>query len=187
MKTAITIIFLLFFGSCTDIKEPAKADQNNNTKSQNIILNNADSVLKISDTISILPEPPTIKDVVPLEPNRPIICFPSNISCEDKGGDMENGFVEVCLFENYDFSSAYTDYKERNKGNDDGRFLENSMPNQNLIKKFKESHILTASYSYRSKDILEIDLSFDGGNTTIVFEDLKNANSIKITTTHYPD
>lgn len=100
------------------------------------------------------------------------------MECEDKGGDMGIGFTTECRWYNYDLEEAYLAFKEKNKHNDDGKFLEKQMPKSNYKATFKEYPIFI-DYQYSDKNTLKAELLFPGGETDITF---KKANGEVITT-----
>lgn len=100
------------------------------------------------------------------------------IECEDQGGDMEIGFTTECRWYNYELEEAYLAFKEKNKNNDDGKFLENQMPKSNYRATFKE-YPVSIDYHYSEKNTLKTELLFPGGVTYITF---KKANNDVITT-----
>lgn len=106
------------------------------------------------------------------------------IDCTDKGGDMENGFLQECVFHTADLNEAYRLYRRRNADNDDGKYLEQELPKTDTTKIHEESQI-TVKYTYSNIKSLTIDLLFPGGETSITLT--KDEATIKISTLHSPD
>ncbi|MBF8456883.1 hypothetical protein IV494_06770 [Kaistella sp. G5-32] len=106
------------------------------------------------------------------------------INCKDKGGDMAIGFSTECLYENYTLEQAYQKFKEENKNNDDGKFLADHLPKNNIDIPFEE-YPISAKYSILKQGNLKIELLFPGGLTYITFKKIENG--VKITTVNSPD
>ena len=106
------------------------------------------------------------------------------IDCIDKGGDMENGFLNECIFHKASLEKAYSLYRMRNTDNDDGKYLEPTLPKSDATKTFEQSAI-TVKYTYNDVKSLTIDLLFPGGETTITLA--KDSIGTKISTLHSPD
>ena len=106
------------------------------------------------------------------------------INCKDKGGDMAIGFTTECLYENYTLEEAYQKFKEENKKNDDGKFLADHLPKNDIDIPFEE-YPISVKYSILKQGNLKIELLFPGGQTSITFK--KNEKGIKITTVNSPD
>ncbi|MDR2283990.1 MAG: hypothetical protein LBE37_12310 [Sphingobacterium sp.] len=106
------------------------------------------------------------------------------IDCIDRGGDMENGFLQECIFHQAGLDEAYSLYRIRNTDNDDGKYLEPTLPKTDATKTFEESAI-TVKYTYNDVRSLTIDLLFPGGETTITLA--KDSVGTKISTLHSPD
>lgn len=108
----------------------------------------------------------------------------SSVECTDKGGDMENGFITECFFKNATLEQAYYAYIERNKDNDDGKYLEAKLPKTDFLKDGTE-YPISIVYKYYEKKELTVDLLFPGGETKITFTE--KAGSVNIITIHSPD
>lgn len=108
----------------------------------------------------------------------------SSVECNDKGGDMENGFITECFFKNFTLEKAYHTYIERNKDNDDGKWLEPKLPLNDTVKDGTE-YPISIIYKYSGKRELTIDLIFPGGETTITFTE--KAGSVNVVANHSPD
>lgn len=106
------------------------------------------------------------------------------VECKDKGGSMENGFVTECLYKNYNLEEAYNEFRKRNKANDDGQFLEEKMPADKHTAGFSD-YPISVTYSYPKQNILEVEILFPGGLTTINFEE--NKDVVLVQTNHSPD
>lgn len=107
-----------------------------------------------------------------------------SVECIDKGGDMENGFITECLFKNATLEQAYYAYIERNKDNDEGKYLEAKFPKTDFLKDGTE-YPISIVYKYSGKVELTVDLLFPGGETTITFTE-KN-DGVKVVANHSPD
>jgi len=106
------------------------------------------------------------------------------VDCKDKGGNMENGFVTECLYKNYDLTEAYNDFRERNKDNEDGKYLEKKMPSGKHTAGFSD-YPISVTYTYPKQHILDIEIFFPGGLTIINFN--KEKDDVKVNITHSPD
>lgn len=138
------------------------------------------SVVKLSDSMLIKPanQNQEIKEI-PIKAQKL-----KTIDCQDKGGDMENGFVRECTYKNYKLDEAYNAFRERNKANDEGKFLEERMPTSKYIASFKE-YPISVTYTYPKQHILEAEMLFPGGVTTIIFKTEKD--NVIVTTNNSPD
>ena len=106
------------------------------------------------------------------------------VDCKDKGGDMENGFVKECLYKNYNLDEAYNAFRERNKANDDGKYLEKKMPTGKHTAGFSD-YPISATYNHPKQNILKVEILFPGGVTTIIFKTEKDG--VIVTTNNSPD
>ncbi|MFV0604363.1 MAG: hypothetical protein ACK5NK_00855 [Niabella sp.] len=95
--------------------------------------------------------------------------FDPDINCSDKGGSMEDGFVTECIYKNYSLKDAYNHFREKNKSNDDGKYLEEAIPVKKFTKRFNKNRV-TVVYNIPNKDMLQVELLFDGGTTSITFK-----------------
>lgn len=122
-----------------------------------------DSILSTKQQAPV-PEPPLVK-APQTAPSEPIKCFGPEMECKDKGGDMENGFVESCDCHNCSLEQAYTICRNNNISNDIGHYLEAAMPLGN--KTIKKKGDITIIYTYRGADALHIEMQFPGGITSL--------------------
>jgi len=106
------------------------------------------------------------------------------VKCVDKGGDMENGFTEECVYYKSTLAQAYASFRLRNIQNDNGKYLEVTMPKKELKANFKE-YPLGIAYQYPSKETLYIEIDFPGGETYITFKQI--GSTVKVTTVNAPD
>ena len=132
------------------------------------------------------PKPQVIIPVkIPETPDKIIKCFPPKyVECKDKGGNMENGFVTECTYANQDLNEAYNAFRERNKDNDDGKFLEKEMPSAKHTAGFND-YPISVTYTYPKQNILEVEILFPGGVTIINFK--KEKNDVRVNVNHSPD
>lgn len=185
MKKILFISLISFVFSCEKKQEKnLSADEkirNSPIEKPNI----AEDKKSFEDSIKI-PKPAVIVphkiDEIKIEP---IKCFPpQSIDCKDKGGNMENGFVTECIYKNYGLSEAYQLFREQNKDNEDGKFLEKQLPPDKHTVVFND-YPISVTYTYPKPNTLEIEIFFQGGVTTITFKEDKE--SVKVTTNHSPD
>lgn len=162
-----------------EVKEGVKIAQNQKT-------NTPQEKVSKEDSIKTIAPPNAIPVKVPeIPPQRPIECFPpKNIDCKDKGGEMENGFVTECLYKNYGLEEAYNAFRKRHKAGDNGKYLEKKMPTSKYIASFKD-YPISVTYTYPKQNVLEIEILFPGGVTTIIFKTGKD--DVIVTTTNSPD
>lgn len=132
------------------------------------------------------PKPQVIIPVkIPETPDKIINCFPpKSVDCKDKGGNMENGFVTECLYKNHTLEKAYNKFREMNIANDDGKFLEKKMPTGKHAAGFNDNPI-SVTYNYPKQHILEVEILFPGGVTTINFK--KEKDDVRVNVNHSPD
>lgn len=109
---------------------------------------------------------------------------PKSVDCKDVGGNMDNGFVTECIYKNYNLTEAYNEFRQRNKTNDDGMFLEAKMPASNYKAALKE-YPTSVNYVYSNANMLEVEILFPGGVTTITFK--AEDDDVRISTNHSPD
>mgnify|MGYP000701448980 CR=1 FL=1 len=106
------------------------------------------------------------------------------VDCREKGGNMESGLVTECLFKSYNLAEAYSEFRTRNKANDDGKYLEEKMPSNKYKATFSD-YPTSITYNYPKENILEVEILFPGGSTIISF--LREKEDVKVTTNHSPD
>lgn len=185
MKKILFLSLIILTFSCKEKqrKTIATKENNGNPAKENITTHE----VKKSTIDSIkAPKPQvTIPVKIPETPDKIINCFPPKyVECKDKGGDMENGFVTECTYGNQDLNEAYNAFRERNKDNDDGKFLEKEMPSSKHTASFKE-YTISVTYNYPKQNILEVEILFSGGVTIINFK--KEKNDVKVNINHSPD
>lgn len=163
MKKILTLSIILLIISC-EKKETAVLKSN----------------VKLSDSTQIKSanQKPEIK-VIPIKKQEMKM-----VDCKDSGGDMENGFITECLYKNYDLAEAYNDFRKRNDDNDDGKYLEKTMPSGKYKAGFSD-YPLSVAYNYREKSTMRIEILFPGGVTIINFKKVKN--DVMVTINHSPD
>lgn len=176
MKNLVVILIvfgnLCLLNSCHEKNKETKISEN-----QEIKVKENDSVKSLSQ---IKPED-SAQNQTPKISEKPI---EKSVKCEDKGGNMELGFTTECFWENYTFEETYLAFKEKYKNNDDGKFLEEKMPQANYKATFKE-YPLFVDYKYSGKDELNIEILFPGGVTYITFK--KMGKGVKTIAVHSPD
>lgn len=106
------------------------------------------------------------------------------VKCVDKGGDMENGFTEECVYNKSTLAQAYASFRLRNIQNDNGKYLEANMPRKELKTSLKE-YPTSVVYQYPSQETLYIEINFPGGVTYITFK--QQGSSVMVTTVNSPD
>ncbi|WDF70315.1 hypothetical protein PQ465_08025 [Sphingobacterium oryzagri] len=106
------------------------------------------------------------------------------VTCEEPFGSMEEGFTTVCFWSGYRLSEAYTAFRKKNSDNDDGKFLQDSLPTVARDTSFGD-YPFAVSYTPNGADILHVELNFPGGSTSITF--LQKAKGVEIRTLHAPD
>ena len=106
------------------------------------------------------------------------------VKCVDKGGDMENGFTEECVYFKSTLAEAYASFRLRNIQNDNGKYLEAIMPKKEFKASFKE-YPTDIVYHYPSPEIMNVEINFPGGVTYITFK--QEGHSVKVTTVNAPD
>lgn len=186
MKMILNTVFVLLLFSCGDKQTKNLEAKGKSTVTQSDTATILPQKTPSSDSIIAMETPATIPVKVPqkIEP-KPISCFPPKIvECKDKGGDMENGFVTECTYRNQNLDEAYNAFRERNKANDEGKYLENKLPTSKHIANFKE-YPISVTYTYPKQNILEVDILFPGGVTYINFKQEKN--DVKVSINHSPD
>ena len=186
MKIILNTVFVLLLFSCGD-----KQTTNLETKGKSTVAQSDKATIlpqktPSSDSTTSLETPAPIPVKVPQKiEDKPIACFPPKIvECKDKGGDMENGFVTECTYRNQNLDEAYNAFRERNKANDEGKYLEKKMPTGKHIAGFSD-YPISVTYSYPKQNILEIEILFPGGVTTIIFKTEKD--DVIVTTNNSPD
>lgn len=185
MKKIMFLGFIILMFSCEEKQSKTSAAQQNQTIpiKENITIRGE----KKSTTDSIkAPKPQVITPVkIPETQDKIINCFPpESVDCKDKGGNMENGFVTECLYKNHTLEKAYNKFREMNISNGDGKFLEKKMPSGKFTTGFND-YPISVTYTYPKQHILEIEILFPGGVTTINFK--KEKNDVIVTKNNSPD
>lgn len=172
------VVILVVFGNICFLNSCHEKNQETNiSENQDIKVKENDSVKSLSQ---IKPED-SAQNQTPKISGKPI---EKTVKCEDKGGNMELGFTTECFWENYTFEETYLAFKEKYKNNDDGKFLEEKMPQANHKATFKE-YPLAVDYKYSGKNELNIEILFPGGVTFITFKKIEKG--VKTIVVHSPD
>lgn len=186
MKIILNTVFVLLLFSCGDKQSTNLEAKGKSTVTQSDTAKILTQKKPSSDSTTEMETPAPIPEKVPqkIEP-KPISCFPPKIvECKDKGGDMENGFVTECTYRKQNLDEAYNAFREQNKANDEGKYLETKLPSSKHMASFKE-YPISVTYNYPKQNILEVEILFPGGVTSINFKTEKD--DVIVTTTNSPD
>ena len=185
MKKILFLGLIILMFSCEEKQVKTNVAQQNQTISTKENITTLEVKKSTGDSVKA-PKPQVIIPVkIPETPDSIIKCFPpKSVECKDKGGNMENGFVTECTYANQSLNEAYNAFRERNKDNDDGKFLEKEMPSGKHIAGFND-YPISVTYTYPKQNILEVDILFPGGVTIINFK--KEKDDVRVNINHSPD
>jgi len=178
MKIISGALFILFLISCEK-----KEDQNLGNKGDTAVSQNRKTDVSqkmVTDSGKSVGQSLPEGDQAKINSGIP----PKSVNCKDVGGNMENGFLTECVYKNYNLTEAYNEFRQRNKTNDDGMFLEANMPASNYKAALKE-YPTSVNYVYSNANMLEVEILFPGGVTTITFK--AEDDDVRISTNHSPD
>ncbi|TDX86549.1 hypothetical protein [Epilithonimonas xixisoli] len=185
MKKILLLGLIILMFSCEEKQVKTNVAQQNQTIQAKENLTTREIKKSTGDSVKA-PKPQVIIPVkIPETPDNIINCFPPKyLECKDKGGNMENGFVTECLYKNHNLEKAYKAFREKNKANDDGKFLEKEMPIDKHTAGFND-YPISVTYTYPKQTILEVEILFPGGVTIINFK--KEKDNVKVNVNHSPD
>ncbi|TGN22993.1 hypothetical protein [Empedobacter tilapiae] len=103
----------------------------------------------------------------------------NKIACEKEEGNLESGFTTNCIISKK-LNEAYIFFIKESKINE-VQYLKTILPKSNM--KYNIQNV-DLSYNFEN-DKLQINLSFEGGESEIIF--LENENKTRIIIKNYPD